>query len=220
MEKIILFGTGQMAQVVEYYIKKDNAFEICAYCMDRDYIKEDTFHGKPVVAFEDIEKQFSPEIYKMALPISFKHLNKYREQKYLAAKAKGYQCVSYISKDAFCETTDIGENVFILGNCSICPFVHIGNNVFMWPTTAIGHHVVIEDNCFLASPKLSGCVTVRRNCFLGTNATVADTLEIGEYCIVGGGVTVTKSIKDGTVLGMRKPQPMPLKSWEMEDLLG
>lgn len=209
-----------MAQVVEYYIKKDNAFEICAYCMDRDYIKEDTFHGKPLVAFENVENLFSPEIYKMALPISFKHLNKYREQKYLAAKAKGYKCVNYISKDAFCETEDIGENVFILGNCSICPFVHIGNNVFMWPTTAIGHHVVIEDNCFLASPKVSGCVTVGRNCFLGTNATVADTLEIGKYCIVGGGVTVTKSIKDGTVLGMRKPRPMPLKSWEMEDLLG
>ena len=220
MEKIILFGTGQMAQVVLYYIEKDKAFEVSAFCVDRDYIKEDNFNGKPVVAFEDVEKFYPPEAYKMAIPISFKHLNKYREQKYLAAKDKGYTCVSYVSKDAFCETTDIGENVFILGNCSICPFVHIGNNVFMWPTTAIGHHVVIEDNCFLASPKLSGCVTVRHNSFLGTNSTVADTLEIGAYCIIGGGVTVTKSIKDGTVLAMKKAHPLPLKSWEMEDILG
>ena len=220
MEKIILFGTGQMAQVVLYYMERDKAFDVCAFCMDRDYITEKSFHGKPVVAFEDVVKLFPPETYKMALPISFKHLNKYREQKYLAAKEKGFSCVSYISKDAHCETTDIGENVFILGNCSICPFVHLGNNVFMWPTTAIGHHVVIEDNCFLASPKLSGCVTVGHNSFLGTNATVADTLTIGNYCIVGGGVTVTKSIKDGTVLAMKKPQALPLKSWEMEDILG
>lgn len=220
MEKIILFGTGQIAQVVLYYIKKDKAFDVCAFCMDNDFIKESTFDGKPVVAFEDVEKLYPPETYKMAIPISFKRLNKCREQKYLDAKTKGYSCVSYISKDACCETTDIGENVFILGNCSICPFVHIGNNVFMWPTTAIGHHDVIEDHCFLASPKISGCVTVGHNSFLGTNTTVADTLTIGAYCIVGGGVTVTKSIKDGTVLGMKKTQALPLKSWEMEDLLG
>ncbi len=220
MDKIIIFGTGQMAQVLYYYIKKDRAFEVCAFTLDKDYMKNKNFMGKPVVPFDEIEQVFSPEIYKMAVPMSFKHLNKFRERKYIAAKQKGYSCISYISKEANCETTDIGENVFILGNCSICPFVKIGNNVFMWPTTAIGHHVIIEDNCFLASPKLSGCVSVGHNSFLGTNSTVADTLCIGAYCIVGCGVTVTNSIKDGTVLAVRKNKAMPLKSWDMEDLLG
>ena len=220
MEKIIIFGTGQMAQVLNYYIDKDKAFDVCAFTVDNDYITDHEFMGKPVISFDKVEKFFSPEIYKMALPISFKHLNKIREEKFLEAKKKGYSCISFISKECNCETKDIGENVFILGNFSICPFVKIGNNVFMWPTTAIGHHVVIEDNCFLASPKLSGCVCVGKNSFLGTNATIADTLTIGTYCIIGAGVTVTKSIKDGSVLAAKKNQVMPLKSWDMEDLLG
>lgn len=220
MEKIVLFGTGQIAQVVLHYINKDKAFDVCAFCMDQSYINEDTFSGKPVVPFDHIEDLYPPDTYKMAVPMGYKHLNKFREQKYLEAKAKGYELVSFISKDACCETDDIGDNVFILGTVNIQPFTKIGNNVFMWPATAIGHHVVVEDHCFFARPKISGATKIGHHSFLGTNATIGDTLEIGAFCIIGAGANVTKSVPDECVLAVKQTAKLPLKSTEMEDILG
>ena len=84
MQKIILWGNGYMTQILEYYINKDNAFEICAYTMDREYIKEKSFNSKPVIPFDEIEKHFSPQEYQLGIFMSAKKLNKIREEKYNA----------------------------------------------------------------------------------------------------------------------------------------
>lgn len=220
MTKVVLWATGLVSQTLEYYLTHDSDCEIAGYTMDRAYIKDATFNGKPVVAFEEVEKVFPPSEYKMAIFISYIHLNKLREARYKMAKAKGYSFISYVHSRSLCDAAKIGENTFILAHNDIEPYSRIGNNVMIWSNNGIGHNSVIEDHCFLSSAKISSCVTVGHNSFLGTNVTVANSLEIGAYCVVGAGVTVTKSIKDGTVLAMRKPRALPLKSWEMEDILG
>lgn len=221
MAKVILWGTGQIAEVVYHYLTQDTDHEICAFCVDRAYLNGQTaFKGKPVVAFEDVEKLYPPEEYKMAIPIGYKHINKYREQKYLEAKAKGYGFISYVSSKSSVDASSIGENTFIFEFNAIQPFVKIGNNVIIWATTGIGHHTVIGDNCFLASPKISGATVIGNNTFLGTNATVGDNLKIGSHCIIGAGALVTKDVEDGSVLAAKQTKALPLKSWDMEDILG
>lgn len=220
MAKIILWGTGQIAQVVLHYLENDSDHEICAFCMDREFVTEKTFQGRPVVAFEDIVTSHPPQEYRMAIPMGYKRLNKHREEKYLAAKALGYEFITYISSQSNCDAASVGENTFIFNFNDIQPFTVIGNNVMIWANTGIGHHVVIEDHCFLASPKISGATRIKRNSFLGTNATIGDTLEIGEYCVIGVGAVVTKSIPDATVLAVKQTPALPVKSTDIEDILG
>lgn len=219
MENIILWGTGQISQITEYYINKDKAFSIAAYTMDREYINNKEFNGKKVIPFDEIEKFYPPDEYKMAIPISYKKLNKIREEKYNSAKQKGYKFITYISKDAICDAAKVGENVFIFPFVNIQPFTTIGNNILIWPASAIGHHVEIKDNCFLASPKVSGCVTIEENCFLGTNCTIGDTLKIGKFSIIGAGSYVKKNIKEGTIIAQKQTLKLPVTSYETEDMI-
>ena len=219
MEKIILWGTGQISQVTEYYINKDSAYEIIAYTMDKKYITETEFNGKPVVPFDNIEKIYSPNKYKIAIPMSSKKINRIREERYRKAKEKGYKFITYISKQAFCNAESIGENVFIFPFVNIQPFTNIGNNTIIWCSSAIGHHVNIKDNCFLASPQISGHVIIENNCFLGTNCTIGDNLSIGEYSIIGAGTYVNKNVKKGSVIALKQTPKLPYSSFDIEEIL-
>ena len=220
MAKIILWGTGQIAEVVYYYLTTDTTHEICGFCVDRAYLTTHEFKGLPVVAFEDIDQLYPPTDYKMAIPIGYKHLNKHREQKYLEAKAKGYSFISYISSKSVCDAEFVGENTFIFNFNDIQPFVKIGNNVIIWTTGGIGHHVIIEDNCFLASPRIAGSTKIGRNTFIGINATIGDNLEIGSHCIIGAGTLVLKDVVENTVIVAKQTKALDLKSYEFEDILG
>ena len=48
MEKILIFGNSQLAEVVSYYINNDSKYEICGYVVDDEFIKNtDSFLKKP-----------------------------------------------------------------------------------------------------------------------------------------------------------------------------
>lgn len=220
MEKIIIWGIGQISQVLTFYIQKYTQYKICAYTLDKEYMGDkNEFKGIPVIAFEEIEKHFSPNEYKMALIMGYKNLNRYREEKYLQAKAKGYDFINYISPHSLVETECIGENVFILGQCHIQPFTEIGNNCILWSDTMIGHHTMISDNCFFAGAKIAGFVKIKRNCFFGSNCTIADNIEICAYSIIGAGTIITKNLKEGSVVAVKQTKIMPIKSFEVEGFL-
>jgi len=218
-QKIIIWGTGQISDVVSYFIKRDNAFDIVAYCIDREWIKETVHNDLPVIPFEDIQQHYPASEVKLLFPISFRKLNKIRETKYRAAKAMGYDFVSYISRNAVCDASDIGENVIIFDGSIINPFVKIGNNCLIWSQTHIGHHSTIGDNCFLASARTAGCVNIENNCFIGVGSIICDTLTVGNHSIVGGGVVVTKDLPPASVLASPRNQPLPVTSYEIEGVL-
>ncbi len=219
MQKIILWGTGYMSQVVEYFLNLEGLYEICAYTLDEAWIKEKYYNNKPVIAFDEVEKKYPPSEYKMAILMSPKKVNKLREEKYLQAKEKGYSFIKYVSKNSDCYADDIGENTFIFPHTCVQPFCKIGNNVCLWPESALGHHVIIEDNCFLAGPKIAGFTKIEKNCFLGTNCTLADHLTIGAYSIIGIGSVVTKNIKNCSVLAVKPTEKLPMTSFELEDII-
>jgi UDP-2-acetamido-3-amino-2,3-dideoxy-glucuronate N-acetyltransferase len=117
--------------------------------------------------------------------------------------------------------TVIAENVRIGVNC------RIGHGVVIHPDTVIGNEVRIDDNsvigklpmkaalsaitqeqelppCEIADNCLIGALTILyRGCKLGTKAMVADmasireNVEVGEYTIIGRGVTVENKVKIG-----------------------
>ena len=100
MKKVIIFGIGKIADVIQHFMREESNLEVAAFTVDGKYIKEDSFNGLPVVAFEDIEKTYSPSEYSVFVAIGYHELNKVRASKVAEAEAKGYEIISYIHPDS------------------------------------------------------------------------------------------------------------------------
>ncbi len=200
MAKIILFGTGDIAQIANYYFETDTEHEIVAFTVDKAYATSDSYEGKPLVAFENITEHYPASEYKMFIALSYARMNRLREQKYHEAKAKGYELVSYISTHCtnLSQFTP-GDNCFIFEDNTIQPFVKIGNNVTIWSGNHIGHHSIIESHNFISSHVvISGHCHIKSYTFLGVNATIGHKVTIEEGTLLGAGTITTKdTVKDG-----------------------
>lgn len=201
---LVIFGSGDIAQLAHYYFSTDSNYEVVAFTVDANYIKESELCGLPVVAFEDVAKNYPPDSYDFFVALSYSKLNAVRKEKFLAAKEMGYKLVSFISSRAtVLNEGRIGENCFIFEDNTIQPFVTIGNNVILWSGNHIGHHSVIHDHTFIASHVvISGGVEIGEQCFVGVNATLRDHIKIGDRCVVGAGaLLLADAAPEGVYIG-------------------
>lgn len=202
---LVIFGSGDIAQLAYYYFSKDSNYEVVAFTVDSTYIKQSEFCGLPIVAFEDVAKIYPTDSYDFFIALSYSKLNAVRKEKFLAAKEMGYKLVSFISSRAtVLNEGRIGENCFIFEDNTIQPFVTIGNNVTLWSGNHIGHHSVIHDHTFIASHVvISGSVEIGEQCFIGVNATLRDHIKIGHRCVVGAGaLLLADAAPDGVYVGI------------------
>jgi sugar O-acyltransferase (sialic acid O-acetyltransferase NeuD family) len=197
MANVVVFGTELVAELAHYYLTNDSEHEIVAFTVNKEYIKEDSFCGLPVVPFEDVTTLYPPADYKFFAPLSERKMNMVRAKVYAEAKEKGYSFISYISSKATVLTDQIGENCFILEDNTIQPFVKIGNDVVLWSGNHIGHHSEIKDHVYFTSHVvLSGRCVVGEYSFFGVNATIRDGCTLGEGTLVAMGANVTKAKTD------------------------
>lgn len=200
MSKVVIFGIGQIAELIAFFIETDTSHEIVAYTVDRSFLKQTTFRGKPVIDWEELETVYPPGEHELFCPISYRDLNEQRRKKYEEGKAKGYRFLSYIHSSSLVNAESIGDNCLILESCVLQPGVRIGNDVILWSSTHIGHHSVIGDHCFIAGHGgVAGNVTVGSFSFLGGGSLVGDNVKIGARCIVGLGVKMTVDMNDEAV---------------------
>jgi sugar O-acyltransferase (sialic acid O-acetyltransferase NeuD family) len=140
-------------------------------------------------------------------------VNKIRAAKYLEAKGRGYNFISYVSSKAVYYNTPIGENCFILENNVIQPYSRIGNNCTLWSGSHIGHHSVIEDHCFVSSQVvISGAVVIGEYTFIGVNATLRDNIKIGKENVIGACSIILKDTEDFAVYSPGSTEKMKLPS--------
>jgi len=206
MDKIVIFGNGEIGELAEYYFRNDSKYDVVAFTADEKYIKSDTFCGLPLIGFKDIVLTHPPEEYKMFIGLSYAKMNKIRAKKYYEAKELGYELVSYISrKCTFLTENPVGENCFILEDNTIQPFVKIGNNVTLWSGNHVGHESVIEDHCYITSHVvISGHVHIHPYCFIGVNASLRDNITIKPETLIGAGAVIMKdTVKKGVYLAPR-----------------
>lgn len=204
MSKLVIFGTGDIAELAHYYFTSDSHYEVAAFTADRDHVSGDSFRGLPVVAFEEMSDAFPPATHDLFVALSYSKLNAVRKEKYFASKALGYGIASYVSSRAtVLNDGRIGENCFILEDNTIQPFVTIGHNVTLWSGNHIGHHSTIEDHVFISSHVVvSGGVTVGEASFIGVNATLRDHIAIGPRCVIGSGALILADAEaEGVYMG-------------------
>jgi len=112
----------------------------------------------------------------------------------------------------------IAESAFISEAAYIVGDVTIGAFATVWPGAVIrgdyagitiGPHSNVEDNCVVhcGAPLVIGrevivghgavihCARIGDNCLIGSNATLLDGADIGEFCIIGAGSLVPPDAK-------------------------
>ncbi|KQT57303.1 MULTISPECIES: acetyltransferase [unclassified Aureimonas] len=204
-QSIVIFGAGDIAELADVYFTEDSAFEVAAFAVDAAFKSGDTFRGRPLVEFESVEQSYPADRFRFFVALSYVRLNALRTEKVAAARAKGYELVSYVSSRAtIFSDFEIGENCFILEDNTIQPFARVGNNVTLWSGNHIGHHSVIEDDVFVASHVVvSGGVRIGRASFVGVNVTIRDHVTVGERCVLGAGALVLEDQPDLAVVAPR-----------------
>lgn len=201
MTRLVIFGAGQIGQVAHYCFAEDSPYEPVAFTMDAAYIENDSRFGLPVLPFEEIERRFPPDECDLFVAMGYGKLNRNRQAKVAAARAKGYRLAHYVSSRAWVwKGFEPKENLFLLENNTVQPFVTIGENTTVWSGNHIGHHTAIGDNVFIASHAvISGAVTIGDNCFIGVNATIRDNITVGARCVVGAGALLLSDAPDASV---------------------
>lgn len=220
MKGVIIFGTGNFAEVAHFYLSNDSPYEVVAFTVNKWAIKNEKFLDLPLIPFEEIESIFPPSKFEMFVAVGYLKMNKTRAEICKKAKEKGYKLITYVnSKVTKWGELDIGENCFIFENVVIQPFVKIGNDVIMWSGNHIGHHSKIGDHCFITSHVVvSGNVDVGPYCFLGINSTIRDGIKIAQECVIGAGTVIMNDTKEKEVYAATKSKPLPITSDKLKHL--
>jgi sugar O-acyltransferase (sialic acid O-acetyltransferase NeuD family) len=216
---VVIFGVGAFAEVAEAYLRRDGGREVIAYTVDGEYVREKTFAGLPVLAWEELLQSHPPERVELLVATGFRGVNRVRRGLYERGKREGYDFVRYVSSKAMVMSEEpFGENTFVFEANVIQPFVRIGENVVVWSGNHIGHHSTIESHCFIASHAvISGHVRIGEESFVGVNATFRDGIAIGPRCVIGAGAVVLADQAEGTVLKATPAPEHPKKSWELRN---
>jgi acetyltransferase-like isoleucine patch superfamily enzyme len=98
--------------------------------------------------------------------------------------------------------TKIGKNVFINFDCTFLDLdgITIEDNVLIAPKVSLlseGHPVSPADRHSLTV----GHVHIKKNAWIGANATIMPGVTIGENAIVAAGAVVSKDVLDNAVVG-------------------
>lgn len=123
MRNVVIFGIGQIAEVLHYYLTQEANRNVVAFTVDDQYRSTESLLGLPVVGFANVEQSYPPETHEMFVAMSFKKVNKLRQGKVEEAGAKGYALASHVSPRATVWSGFVPNlNTIVLENNVVQPF--------------------------------------------------------------------------------------------------
>jgi sugar O-acyltransferase (sialic acid O-acetyltransferase NeuD family) len=216
-KRVVVVGTGDFARLARYYLEHDSPHHVVAHSLSAALLDGDHCLGLPLVAFEELPSTHPPGDHLLLIGIAYSRLNRNRRRLFEAAKAMGYEMVTYVcSKAITWPDLDIGEGSFVFEANVIQPYVHVGKDTVLWSGNHIGHDSTLGDHLFLASHiVVSGNCRIGDNTFVGVNATIRDGITVGADCVIGAGTLVLDHVADGSVLRGTPTAPLPINSGKL-----
>lgn len=206
LERIIIVGCGQHANVVIYNIKAQNKYEVIGY-FDSDENKSGLYFGGykvienyPKCDLAELKKKYNTNKFF----IGFGNM-KYRRLVYEQFSEAGWDAVNIFHPNAVISAdSKIGKGVLIEAGCLITPNPIIGNNVVINTGSQVNHDNIIKNHVYIASGViLSGGVTIGENTLIDDGVIVSLGKSVSEECIIGAGAVVTKDLLiAGTYFGI------------------
>jgi hypothetical protein len=85
LKKVVIYGNGSVASATYFMLVHDSPYQICAFTVDYDFIKDDSMFDLPVVPF-DLVDQISLEEYNMHIAVGHVRVNRIRAQNIIRPK--------------------------------------------------------------------------------------------------------------------------------------
>lgn len=215
MARIVIFGTGKVADVIYHHIRHAGTHDVVAFTVDAQYAAAgSTFHEKPIVPFDQLPSHFPPSQCQLLVAIGYHDLNAVRAKIYALAKSAGYTLASFISPRASVgDWLEAGDNCIVLDNAMIEPGVRLGNNVVVWSGVLVGHHSTIDDHAWIAGQAVfGGSAHLGERSFVGLGAIVGHEVDLGAQSLVSAGALVMKCADDKAVFVEANTPPFRLDS--------
>ena len=149
MKKLIIVGTSTNARHVFEVVEQYKLYDVIGFSVDKEYLKEKCFLGKPVYPLEEISDFVDTEKVEFFVALLWNRLNADRRELYNRLKGKGYTLANIISPKASIRSEITGDNCWIHDFAVIQNDVIIGNNVAIMAQSLIGANVTIHNHCFL-----------------------------------------------------------------------
>ena len=86
MKKLVIYGTGLIAEVADFYFTQDTDYTVAAFLNAADFIEGDSFQGRPLAAFENAQVLYPPAEYDIFIALGYTKTNQVRQARYLEAK--------------------------------------------------------------------------------------------------------------------------------------
>lgn len=221
MKKLVIFGTKNFAEVAHYYFERDTSYQVAAFTVDPEHVREDTYRSLPVVPFTEIERSHPPERHDLFVALGIRLNNSMRERKVAEAEAKGYSLATFLASKAIVPPNlDLHPNTWIMDAVHIYPFSTIGRNTIIWAGTSIGFRSTIGDNCWFAAGIFGERVTIGNNTFVGLGATVSSFVSVGKCNVIGAGALLLKDTKDFEVYRGNASKPSRVPSTRLRNFNG
>lgn len=193
MEKAIIFGADQFAEILYYFLRQEDKVEVLAFVVDKQYRKSDAYMGLPLVDFETVEQIYSPAEFGVYIALGYTNMNTVRETKYREVREKGYRILSYVHPSSVINAKSVGDGLIAMENVTIGYDCQIGDGNVFWANAHVAHHTKMGDfNFFTISVAVAGNIIIGNNCFFGNNCTIKNGIYIADKTLIGAGCYLDK----------------------------
>jgi sugar O-acyltransferase (sialic acid O-acetyltransferase NeuD family) len=196
---VAIFGTASYSDLAWYCLRHDSDRALACFTVDSKYLKTDSHHGLPVVAFESLEKTHPPGSTNLIIPIGYHRQNSVRRDRYLDAKKRGYELISYVSGRASTwPDLVLGENCLIYEHAIVQPFVRIGHDTIVRSGAHLSYRCELGAHVYIgAAVALAGNVQVGDQCTVGVGAVIKDGVKLAECTMVAPGAVLLENTERG-----------------------
>ena len=219
MADVVVFGAGQLAEVAKAYLDRFGEDRVVGFTVDEGFLTQSEFQGLPVVAWERLEERFRPGSVKLLGPLSYQNLNEFRRDRHREGRARGYDFTRFIHPSTHNMAEMVGENCFILENCTLQPVVRLGEGVIIWSGSHVGHHAIVEDFCFLSSQVgLASGVHIGTCSLIGGQVGIDNGITIGAGSYIESRCMIRRDVPPNSVVRHPSDLPKPYSSARIKSM--
>ncbi len=212
-KKLFIFGNGEIAEQAFYYFSNQSEHNVEGFIADDP--KDEKFQNLPLISTQEFEDNYSNDKYLIHVALSYRNLNKNREEKFKYFEKKKYNFASFLSNKStiLTDKKNLGRNLFILEQQSIQTGVKIGDNVMIWSNNHIGHNSSIGSHTYISSNvTISGHCEIGNRCFFGVGSCVSDFIKIGNDCFITMGSVINVNLRNDSTSVNRSTEIYDSKS--------
>lgn len=194
MGEVIINGTGKLAQMVALLMRDSQGHEPVCFTAEARYCLSETLHSLPVIPFEELEKEFSPDRYGMLTVLGGLGGPESRVEIFERARAKGYSHVNFVHPTVVIEgSVEMGENNIVFPYTILGFSGRMGNNNVIREKVYLGHEFRLGDHNFIGvGCTIGGELDMADANYIAMGATVTNNITIGHRTVIGIGSLVLK----------------------------